>query len=51
MHVDVRVVSMVSESGQHIGDKFCVVPTFIVAKKVLHDQKKSFPSFQFHFVH
>ena len=41
----------VSESGQHIGDKFCVVPGLIVAKKVLNDQNKSLPRFQLHLVH
>ena len=40
MHFDAHVASEVSESGQHIGDKFCVVPGLIVAKKVLHDQNK-----------
>ena len=47
MHFDDHVASEVSESGQHIGDKFCVVPGFIGDKKVLHDQNKTFPLFQF----
>ena len=42
MNFDAHVASEVSESGQHIGDKFCVVPGLIVSKKVLHDQKKTF---------
>ena len=40
MHVDAHVESEVSESGQHIGDTFYVVPGLIVAKKVLLDQRK-----------
>ena len=51
MHFDVHVASEVSESGQHIGDKFWVVSGLIVANKVLNDQNKSLPRFQFHFVH
>ena len=51
MHFDAHVASDVSEGGQHIGDNVCVVPGLIVAKKVLHDQNKSLPCFQFHFVH
>ena len=41
MDFDAHVVaSEVSESGQHISDKLCVVPGLIVANKVLHDQDK-----------
>ena len=41
MHFDTHVASEVFESGQHIDDKFCVVPDLIVAKKVLHGQNKT----------
>ena len=51
MHIDAHVASEVYVSSQHIGDKFCAVPGLRVAKKVLHDQNKSLPRFQFHFVH
>ena len=43
MHFEAHVASKVSESGQHIGDKFYVVPGFIVAKEVLHNQNRSLP--------
>ena len=51
MHFDAHVATEVSESSHHIGKKFSAVPGFIVVKKVLHDQKKLLPRFQFHFVH
>lgn len=41
MHFDSHIAFVVSESNQHIDDKFCVVPG-LVAKKVLHVQNKSF---------
>jgi len=37
MNFDAHVASKVSESSQHIGDKFCIVSGLVVAKKVLHD--------------
>ena len=51
MHFDDHVASAVSESGQHIVDKFCVAHGCIVAKEVLYNQNKRLPRFQFHFVH
>lgn len=50
MHFDANVVSEVSGSSQHIGDKFHLVHD-LVAKKVLHEQNKGFSWFQFHFVY
>lgn len=37
MHFDAHVVSKVSESNQHIDDKFCRVPGLVVVKKILHN--------------
>ena len=37
MRFDVHVASKVSESSQHIGDKFYIVPGVVVDKKILHD--------------
>ena len=51
MYFDAHVASKVSECGQHIGDKYCVVPGLIVVMKVLHDQNKCLPRLQFQFVH
>ena len=51
MHFDAHVASKVFESSRHIGDKLCIVPGLVVAKKVLHDQNKSLPCFQIHFIH
>ena len=37
MRFDVHVASKVSEGSQHIGDKFYIVPSVVVDKKILHD--------------
>ena len=50
MHFDAHLASEIFESGQHIGDPLCVVPGFIVAMEVLHNQNKILPRFQFQFV-
>ena len=42
MHFDDHVASEISKSGQHIGDKFCIVPGLFVAKKVLTTRTKAF---------
>ena len=46
-----HVAAQVSESSQHVVDKFCVVSGLIVAKKGLHYQNKCLPRFKFHFVY
>ena len=51
MHLNTHVAAHVSESSQHVVDKFCAVSDLIVVKKVLHYQNKYFPHFQFQFVH
>lgn len=53
MRFDDHVASEVSESSQHIGDKFCVVPGLLIAnlRVVLHEKNKTIPRLDFHFVH